>query len=76
MGFYSQPPHIQDADINALCSEFAAKAKCDGCQVVLEPEGLQEILDLVAKQQLVKKGALNNGSSSVGSNSIAGISSQ
>ena len=33
---------MQDVDINQLCSEFASKAKCDGCQVVIEPSGMQE----------------------------------
>ncbi|KZT24685.1 hypothetical protein NEOLEDRAFT_1242342 [Neolentinus lepideus HHB14362 ss-1] len=42
----------QDIDINELCSEFTKKAKCDGTKVVLEPSGVQCILDtLHAKKQ-------------------------
>jgi len=42
-------PQYQSIDINELCTEFAAKAKCDGCQVVIEPSSMQEILQTVKK---------------------------
>ncbi|KDQ54956.1 hypothetical protein JAAARDRAFT_60403 [Jaapia argillacea MUCL 33604] len=45
-------PNFKDVDINELCSEFTKKAKCDGKKVVLEPQGVQCILDkLTAKKQ-------------------------
>lgn len=48
-------PKFQDVDINQLCSEFASKAKCDGCQVVIEPTGMQEILESVQKHKRAKQ---------------------
>ena len=48
-------PKFQDADINQLCSEFASKARCDGCHVVIEPEGMQEILESVQNQKRAKQ---------------------
>ncbi|TFK47938.1 hypothetical protein OE88DRAFT_579215 [Heliocybe sulcata] len=45
-------PQFKDIDINELCSEFTKKAKCDGTKVVLEPQGVQCILDtLTLKKQ-------------------------
>ncbi|CAA7264676.1 unnamed protein product [Cyclocybe aegerita] len=41
----------QDADINELCSEFTSKARCDGTKVVLEPEGVNSILEALSKKQ-------------------------
>ena len=35
----------QDVDINELCAEFTSKARCDGTKVVLEPEGVNDILE-------------------------------
>ena len=35
----------QNVDINELCSEFTKKARCDGTKVVLEPEGVNDILE-------------------------------
>lgn len=35
----------QNVDINDLCSEFTKKARCDGTKVVLEPEGVTDILE-------------------------------
>ena len=32
-------------DINELCTEFTNKARCDGTKVVLEPEGVNDILE-------------------------------
>jgi len=43
-------PTYSDVDITQLCSEFAAKARCDGSQVVIEPDGLREILSTVTKR--------------------------
>ncbi|THH12169.1 hypothetical protein EW145_g176 [Phellinidium pouzarii] len=64
-------PKYQDVDINELCSEFASKAKCDGCQVVIEPSGMKEILDTVQK---TKKAKLQSSLFQVG-NSAIGLSS-
>ncbi|KAF9451755.1 hypothetical protein P691DRAFT_319034 [Macrolepiota fuliginosa MF-IS2] len=47
-------PVFKDAgvDINDLCAEFTSKAKCDGTKVVLEPEGMANIIEaLSAKKQ-------------------------
>ena len=41
---------MKDVDVNALCQEFADKAKCDGCKVVIEPSGMQQILSSVASR--------------------------
>lgn len=46
---------MQDVDINQLCTEFASKARCDGSQVVIEPNGMQEILDSVTKSKRAKQ---------------------
>ncbi|KAF8060931.1 hypothetical protein FPV67DRAFT_313831 [Lyophyllum atratum] len=37
-------PRFKDVDINDLCTEFTNKAKCDGTKVVLEPQGVNHIL--------------------------------
>ncbi|KNZ78210.1 AP-1-like transcription factor [Termitomyces sp. J132] len=37
-------PRFKDVDINDLCAEFTSKAKCDGTKVVLEPQGVNSIL--------------------------------
>jgi len=37
-------PRFKDIDINDLCTEFTNKAKCDGTKVVLEPQGVNHIL--------------------------------
>ncbi|KAH9487173.1 AP-1-like transcription factor yap1 [Psilocybe cubensis] len=44
-------PKFKDADINALCSEFTSKARCDGTKVVLEPQGVHSILENLSKKQ-------------------------
>ncbi|KAF4623393.1 hypothetical protein D9613_001582 [Agrocybe pediades] len=44
-------PKFKDADINELCSEFTSKARCDGTKVVLEPQGVNSILESLAKKQ-------------------------
>jgi AP-1-like factor len=36
---------LQDVDINELCAEFTNKAKCDGTKVVLDPQGVNQIID-------------------------------
>jgi len=40
-------PHFKasNIDINELCSEFTDKARCDGTKVVLDPEGVNSILE-------------------------------
>lgn len=38
----------QNLDINELCSEFTKKARCDGTKVVLEPEGVTDILETLS----------------------------
>ena len=40
---------LQELDINELCNEFTAKAKCDGSKVVLEPAGIASILNNMSK---------------------------
>ncbi|PPQ90428.1 hypothetical protein CVT25_014946 [Psilocybe cyanescens] len=44
-------PKFKDADINALCTEFTSKARCDGTKVVLEPQGVHSILENLSKKQ-------------------------
>ncbi|KAF8640815.1 hypothetical protein AX17_000464 [Amanita inopinata Kibby_2008] len=43
-------PKYKDADLNELCAEFTAKAKCDGTKVVLEPSGVSHILEAFSKK--------------------------
>lgn len=38
-------PQFKDCDINNLCQEFAAKARCDGVKAVLPPHGMQELVE-------------------------------
>ncbi|KAI9460208.1 hypothetical protein BJY52DRAFT_1263668 [Lactarius psammicola] len=40
-------PHFQasNVDMNKLCSEFTDKARCDGTKVVLNPQGVNSILE-------------------------------
>ncbi|KAI9445490.1 hypothetical protein H4582DRAFT_1806591 [Lactarius indigo] len=40
-------PHFRasNVDINELCSEFTDKARCDGTKVVLDPQGVNSILE-------------------------------
>ncbi|THG94786.1 hypothetical protein EW026_g6753 [Hermanssonia centrifuga] len=38
-------PQFKNVDINELCSEFTKKARCDGTKVVLEPEGVSDIIE-------------------------------
>ncbi|OBZ80026.1 hypothetical protein A0H81_00164 [Grifola frondosa] len=47
----SNPQFKQDVDINELCSEFTAKAKCDGTKVVLEPAGVHHIIETLAAKR-------------------------
>jgi AP-1-like factor len=35
----------QDSDLADLCSEFSNKARCDGTKVVLEPQGVRNIIE-------------------------------
>ncbi|KAG5654346.1 hypothetical protein H0H81_004300 [Sphagnurus paluster] len=44
-------PRFKDIDINNLCSEFTAKAKCDGSKVVLEPQGVNHIIQNLSSQK-------------------------
>jgi len=43
-------PKFKDADMNELCAEFTAKAKCDGTKVVLEPQGVCHILETLSRK--------------------------
>jgi hypothetical protein len=66
--FYFFFAHImmdeQDADINELCVEFSQKARCDGEKVVLEPSGVQHILQtLNSHKQRRALGITNNNGS-------------
>lgn len=45
------PPFEQNVDINELCSEFTKKARCDGTKVVLEPEGVNDIIESLATKR-------------------------
>jgi AP-1-like factor len=44
-------PKFKDVDISSLCSEFTNKARCDGSQVVLEPQGVHSILETLSNKQ-------------------------
>jgi len=36
---------LKNVDMNELCSEFTDKARCDGTKVVLNPQGVNSILE-------------------------------
>ena len=36
---------LKNVDVNELCSEFTDKARCDGSKVVLNPQGVNSILE-------------------------------
>ncbi|KAJ7924422.1 hypothetical protein B0H13DRAFT_1601749 [Mycena leptocephala] len=38
-------PKFKDSDLADLCSEFSNKARCDGTKVVLEPQGVRNIIE-------------------------------
>lgn len=40
----------QNIDINELCAEFTDKARCDGTKVVLDPQGVNQILEKLASK--------------------------
>jgi len=44
-------PHFQasNVDMNELCSEFKDKARCDGTKVVLNPQGVNSILEKLSR---------------------------
>ncbi|KAL5535060.1 YAP1 [Sanghuangporus sanghuang] len=68
-----QDPKFQDADINQLCSEFASKARCDGCHVVIEPTGMQEILESVQQQKRAKQQSRLFSASDAFATGLAGV---
>ncbi|KAG5646895.1 hypothetical protein DXG03_001971 [Asterophora parasitica] len=41
-------PQFKNVDINDLCTEFTNKAKCDGTKVVLDPQGVDFILQTLS----------------------------
>ncbi|RDB29323.1 AP-1-like transcription factor [Hypsizygus marmoreus] len=43
-------PQFKDVDINDLCTAFTNKAKCDGTKVVLEPQGVNCIIQTLSKK--------------------------
>ncbi|KAJ7293911.1 hypothetical protein C8J57DRAFT_1270342 [Mycena rebaudengoi] len=43
-------PKFKNADINQLCADFSAKARCDGHKVVLEPSGVRDILQGLSRK--------------------------
>ncbi|KAJ7071586.1 hypothetical protein C8F01DRAFT_1217056 [Mycena amicta] len=43
-------PQFRDSDIAELCSEFSAKARCDGTKVVLEPHGVRTIIESLTQK--------------------------
>jgi AP-1-like factor len=42
---------FKDADVNDLCAEFTKKARCDGTKVVLEPQGVNSILETLESKK-------------------------
>ncbi|THU87765.1 hypothetical protein K435DRAFT_681112 [Dendrothele bispora CBS 962.96] len=48
----TRDPSFKECDINQLCSEFTSKARCDGTKVVIEPQGIQGILETLAAKKL------------------------
>ncbi|KAJ7674436.1 hypothetical protein B0H17DRAFT_157928, partial [Mycena rosella] len=48
-------PEFRDSDLADLCSEFSAKARCDGSKVVLEPQGVRNIIDSLAMKHASRK---------------------
>ncbi|KAL4065776.1 hypothetical protein V8B97DRAFT_1108356 [Scleroderma yunnanense] len=47
-------PNFKDTDMNELCSEFSMKARCDGTKVVLEPEGVNHIIEKLKKRHAMQ----------------------
>nr|GAT50350.1 BZIP family transcriptional factor [Mycena chlorophos] len=43
-------PEFRDSDIAELCTEFSAKARCDGTKVVLEPQGVRTIIESLTEK--------------------------
>ncbi|KAJ6573923.1 hypothetical protein DFH09DRAFT_1151419 [Mycena vulgaris] len=48
-------PEFRDSDLADLCSEFSSKARCDGSKVVLEPQGVRNIIDSLAMKHAARK---------------------
>ena len=51
-------PVLQDADIQDLCSQFSQKAKCDGSKLVIEPEGIEKILESLHQKKVAPNSGL------------------
>ncbi|CAL1697042.1 unnamed protein product [Somion occarium] len=49
-------PQFKDVDINDLCTEFTAKARCDGTKVVLEPDGVTHIIETLSQKRQQQTG--------------------
>jgi AP-1-like factor len=43
-------PKFKDSDLADLCSEFSNKARCDGTKVVLEPQGVRNIIESLGQK--------------------------
>ncbi|KAF8213750.1 hypothetical protein K438DRAFT_1565466 [Mycena galopus ATCC 62051] len=43
-------PMFKDSDLADLCSEFSSKARCDGTKVVLEPQGVRNIIESLGQK--------------------------
>jgi AP-1-like factor len=43
-------PKFKDSDLADLCSEFSSKARCDGTKVVLEPQGVRNIIESLGQK--------------------------
>ncbi|KAJ7238998.1 hypothetical protein B0H12DRAFT_83239 [Mycena haematopus] len=43
-------PLFKDSDLADLCSEFSSKARCDGTKVVLEPQGVRNIIESLGQK--------------------------
>lgn len=42
---YPLTAFYKNIEINELCSDFTDKARCDGTKVVLDPQGVNSILE-------------------------------
>ncbi|KAF8887715.1 hypothetical protein BD779DRAFT_1525842 [Infundibulicybe gibba] len=45
-----EPAFRKECDINELCAEFTSKARCDGTNLVLEPQGVNHILETLSSK--------------------------
>ncbi|KAJ7785663.1 hypothetical protein B0H16DRAFT_1048 [Mycena metata] len=48
-------PKFKDSDLADLCQEFSNKARCDGTKVVLEPQGVRNIIESLGQKHNNRK---------------------